>query len=78
LLSKAPDNSRAKNNIAVVLTEQGKTEEAEEYYREAIDLNPDYAKAVINLGQLHQERGDHKQAIDNLLNQAVDLKVEFT
>lgn len=45
-----PNNPRTINNLATVLDQQGKHQEAERLYRKAIELAPDSATYVKNLG----------------------------
>jgi tetratricopeptide (TPR) repeat protein len=47
-LEKDPSNVTAMNNIANVLRQQGKPEEAVAFYTKALDIRPDYAEAAIN------------------------------
>jgi tetratricopeptide (TPR) repeat protein len=50
----------------LALTQLGKGLEAEEAYREAIRLKPDYAQAHCNLGQTLRRRGRFAEALDEL------------
>ncbi len=47
-LSSDPHNVTAMNNIANVLRQQGKPEEAIAFYTRALEIRPDYAEAAIN------------------------------
>jgi tetratricopeptide (TPR) repeat protein len=62
-LQKNPGCWMADYNLGIVLSEQGKAEQAIEHYRRAIDLRPDYAEAHYNLGRLLVERGQLEDAI---------------
>jgi len=47
-----PKNHSAYNNLGNILRELNKLEEAVEYYRKALQLNPGYSKAYYNLGRV--------------------------
>jgi len=52
-VTAAPWNARARNNLASVLIEQGRTTDAEAQLQEAVRLRPDYADALANLAVAH-------------------------
>ena len=45
-----PNNAMLHFNVGVINQEQGHIDEAKNYYKKAIELDPDYADAYINLG----------------------------
>jgi protein O-GlcNAc transferase len=45
------------NNLGLLLAEQGRPEEAETAYREALRINPEHANAHYNLGNVLQGQG---------------------
>jgi negative regulator of sigma E activity len=49
LVKAQPDCAEARNNLAVVLFEMGRPEEADKQLRQAVELNPDYQRARFNL-----------------------------
>lgn len=49
-----------------VLYAQGKLEDAIKQFREAIETNPDYVDAHLNLSQLLSEKGDAKGSLEEL------------
>ncbi len=52
-------------NCAVILAEHlGRTDEAERELGLALTLNPRYVPALVNLGNIHEQRGDREQALD--------------
>lgn len=53
LVQSQPTCAEARNNLAVVLVEQGRLEEAEEQLRRALELQPDYRRVQINLERVH-------------------------
>jgi len=67
---------RALNNLGAVSFVLRDIDAAEKAYRRAVDINPDYADALVNLGTIYHERGRVQQ--DPALSQAL-LKeaVEF-
>jgi tetratricopeptide (TPR) repeat protein len=50
-------------NLGLAMASQGRLSEAEENYREAIRLNPDYAEAHLNIGIFCMGKGRSKEAI---------------
>lgn len=62
VLAKAPDLAKGHFKLATVYARQGRTEQAEQSYREAIALDPCYAEAHGNLGVLLFTRGDWDEA----------------
>jgi predicted AlkP superfamily phosphohydrolase/phosphomutase len=54
------------NNLGLYLSRNGKSNSAraEEAYRKALALRPEYASPQFNLAVLHQDRGDDRAAID--------------
>jgi tetratricopeptide (TPR) repeat protein len=57
-----PDLATVRNNLATALAAVGRTEEAVAEAREAIRLNPNYAKAHFILGGLLKQRGERAEA----------------
>jgi len=51
-----PNNAMLHFNVGVINQEQGNLEEANEYYNKAIELDPKYSDAYVNLGALILER----------------------
>jgi Tfp pilus assembly protein PilF len=54
---KRPSNARALANLAVVLTGQGRTADAEPYLRRALAIRPDYPEALSGLGAVLAMQG---------------------
>lgn len=59
------DNERAAEyyNEGVILSEQGRLDEARDSYLRAIDLDPGYCDAMDNLGRLFRSEGNLKKAV---------------
>jgi Flp pilus assembly protein TadD len=64
-LAKNPDCSMAYNNLGSLLYDQGHMEEAMEYYRKAIQIDPNNCEAFINLGIAFAARGESDKAIES-------------
>jgi protein O-mannosyl-transferase len=62
-LQKNPGCWMADYNLGIVLSEQGKADQAIAHYQRAIALRPDYAEAHYNLGRLLAEQGQLDEAI---------------
>ena len=67
-----PDDPYARNNLGTVLMQQGRTDEAIRFYREAIQQSPDYYKPYDNLGAAWARKGNSGKAI-NLYRKALEL-----
>ncbi len=64
-LAVTQESSSAHNNLANVLVREGKKlEEAIEHYRKTLEINPAYAKAHYNLGQVLAMKGEIEEAIE--------------
>ena len=68
-LQLRPNFPQGLNNLAVILTAQGRAAEAAQMLQAAIAAAPDYAEAYNNLGVLQREVGAIEVGIKvNLLN----------
>jgi len=67
-----PDNGRAHSNLGSALSEKGRTEEALEYLRKGVALEPKFADGQNNLGAALARAGELDEAILHM-SQAVDL-----
>lgn len=56
------DHSTRRNNEGVSLAREGKTEDAKACFRKAIELQPDFAEAYVNLGIASERTGDFAEA----------------
>ena len=56
----------AHNNYAILLYEINRFEEAEDHYKKALDINPEYAKAYGNLGILYSDQKKYSKAVKSL------------
>ena len=71
------ENSKRINNEAAMLHVTGEAEDAQDRYRQALDVNPQNASALNNLGFLLAQKGDLDTAID-CYEQALALDPENT
>ena len=64
----APDNPQVQNDLAILMTrlQPPQPDLAEQYYRKAIELKPDYAAAHAGLGHLLGQVGRTDEAISQL------------
>lgn len=63
-LAIRPDIAATHNNLAVILSRQGKTEDALAEYQEALRLNPDFVVAHVNLAGALAQHGQILNAIN--------------
>jgi tetratricopeptide (TPR) repeat protein len=75
-VEKSPQKARPQNNLGVALYNQGRTEEAMEYYLQALRIKPDYEKAHNNLGVALDNQGRTAEAIEHHL-QALRIKPDY-
>jgi Flp pilus assembly protein TadD len=73
-VSLVPSNADALNALGVALYNLGRYQEAEQRYREAIDVNPEYANALVNLAALRQ--AEPKEA-EQLLRRVVKINPKY-
>ena len=62
-LAHTSGNFVAHSNYGVALRQQGKVDEAERHYRQALEIHPDFADAHVNLGLILFARGQVEGAI---------------
>lgn len=62
---------RAYGNLATILALRGRHRKAADFYRRALDAQPDHVAAMINLAEVELELG-HKSPSDELYRQALD------
>ncbi|MBK8856277.1 MAG: tetratricopeptide repeat protein [Opitutaceae bacterium] len=75
-VAKAPDNSRARINLAEVLINDGRPAEALEHAAEAVRLRPDHAEAQTNLGIACAQLGRPAEALA-ACGKAVELRPDY-
>ncbi|XP_053597358.1 protein O-mannosyl-transferase TMTC4 [Microplitis demolitor] len=75
-LSVCPLNAKVHYNVAKNAADSGNTTLAEAEYLEALRLNPQYAQAMNNLGNLLNNQKRYQEAKD-LLKKAVGLQPDF-
>ena len=62
VLSEAPESPEASNSLGMALTQKGDASGAERAFRNAINLQPDFAEAHYNLANLLASTRDYRQA----------------
>jgi tetratricopeptide (TPR) repeat protein len=75
-LKKNPDSWMAHNNLAALLTDSGRPQEAIGHLQEALRLKPEFADAYNNLGNALLGIGRQEEAIEHF-RKAVELKPAF-
>ncbi len=75
-VAKAPDNSRARINLAEVLINEGRPAEALEHATEAVRLRPNHAEAQTNLGIVNAQLGRPAEALA-ACGKAVELRPDY-
>jgi tetratricopeptide (TPR) repeat protein len=54
-------------NLAVLLEDSGREDEAMQVYRRALELDPELADAHFNLARLHERAGNRRESFRHLL-----------
>jgi protein O-mannosyl-transferase len=75
-LGKNPGSWMIHNDLGVELGKTGRLDEAIQHFRQAVQLQPDYADALNNLGRALLTEGRAQEAIEHL-QQALLLKPNF-
>ena len=68
--------SRIQGQYGISLQRDAEPEKAEKYYKKALELNPDNAIYLINLGYVLSEQQKNEEAI-NYLRYAVNISPDF-
>lgn len=63
LLKDKSDLSQKYNNLAIVLNDAGKLDEAAEYYQIALEINPSQPEVYNNLGLIRNAQGAAEEAV---------------
>jgi tetratricopeptide (TPR) repeat protein len=75
-VQKIPDNPRALNNLGFFYLEAGKNDEAISCFNQALDLVPNFALAISNLGQALINKGEKEVGFQKSFQEiAEDMKV---
>lgn len=75
IVEDVPEHALALNKIGVIYIHAGQRQQAEVYFRQALDADPDCGAALGNLGSLLLADGEDKQA-ETMLEQAAKLDPE--
>ena len=76
VVSKSPGKSRANNHYGVALSKVGRTEEAVQFLKVALQIDPRNGYVLYNLGRMFDETGNIDQAI-SCYQSAIDLKPDL-
>jgi tetratricopeptide (TPR) repeat protein len=76
-LAKNPNAWIAHNNLATLMTDQGKIDEAIQHLKEAIRLNPKWEIAHYNLGYAISKKGDTEEGMKHY-RKAIELNPKYT
>ncbi|HWL00717.1 MAG TPA: tetratricopeptide repeat protein, partial [Parapedobacter sp.] len=77
-VEKDPENENLHYYLGIAYSEMGDLEKAEAAYRKALDVNPDYLDANINLGGLILNKGiDHFNKTNNASLQQAEYDAEI-
>jgi tetratricopeptide (TPR) repeat protein len=66
---------RAWNNLGILAGREGSTDEAIRNFRRALEMDPDYLVALVNLGNAYRQKKSWEEA-KSVLRQAVEIKPE--
>jgi tetratricopeptide (TPR) repeat protein len=82
ILSDDPDSAPGLNLLGQLAYQQGDGAAAENYFNQAIQSEPQYDDAWVNLGIIQWERGQNKAALDSIENgficKPIDMKAATT
>ena len=62
---KSPEKARPFNNLGVIYLAEGRMEEAIEYYKTALKIDPYHTETHINLGSVYKAQGRIDKAIEH-------------
>lgn len=71
--AKSPNKPRPHNNLGIFLKKKGRIKEAIAHFKKALELDPEYASAYINLGAAHARLNMNQAALENF-SQALQLR----
>ncbi len=74
IVESLPNSSMAQNNLGVVLQSKGDITSAQHVYQRALNLYPEYADAMANLGRTHLLNHQYADALA-CFRRAVDIRV---
>jgi tetratricopeptide (TPR) repeat protein len=76
VIAKAPNNSRAYNNLGVVFKKEGEFDKAIEQFEKSLEANRHYTASYFNLGDVQYRIGKYESAIA-YLKKALAEKPDF-
>jgi tetratricopeptide (TPR) repeat protein len=75
-LAVTHNNAISHYNVGVELQSQGKVSEAVNHYRQAIQIDPEYAEAHNNLGNMLADEGKYNEAMKHF-NEALRIRPKY-
>ena len=76
VVEKSPQNGKALVNCGLFQMNKGQYEKAEEYYKKALGVSPDYVLLYVNYGRLKQLQGKAAES-EILLKKATELRPDI-
>tara|TARA_Y100000994_G_scaffold125_1_gene134 strand:- start:457 stop:1230 length:774 start_codon:yes stop_codon:yes gene_type:complete len=70
------NDHRIFSNYGAILSDLGKSQEAEKWFRKAIEIKPDYAEAHYNLGNILNDLGNLQDA-EKWFRKAIEIKPDY-
>ena len=77
-IQTTPDSFLAHNNLAILLSEKGKSKEALTHFKAALDVNPDYPQSYKNYADELSKQGNHHSEVLSLYLHAIALDPAYT
>ena len=75
-MSATRDNELVEYSVGMVLSREGKRDEAERHFLRALEIAPDYKEAHIGMGNLLSAQGKHQEAIERY-REALRIRPDF-
>ncbi len=72
-LQRCPDYPAAHNNIGVILENEGRYEQALTHYKQAVQLQPDFAEAWFGIGEVYEKMQQFPLSLEAYLHGCQDV-----
>jgi protein O-mannosyl-transferase len=77
-IQTTPDSFLAHNNLAILLSEKGKSEEALAHFKTALAINPNYPQSYKNYADELSKQGNHRSEVLSLYLHAIALDPTYS